>query len=77
MGASGLKRSFISFGMNIRRRTRIEELLAKLRELAEEERECYDNLPDSIQASERGEEFDQNASQLEEACDLLDEILAR
>ena len=38
----------------------------------EEEQECYDNLPEGIQASERGEEMENNVGQLQECSDNLD-----
>lgn len=60
--------------MNKDRRTRIASVLEGLRELSEEvsslageERDAFDNLPESLQNSDRGSEMDQFATSLEEA----------
>ena len=61
--------------MNNTRRKRIDAVIAKLDEpseeleaLKEEEEEAYDNLPESLQESERGEV-------MQEAIDNLDEAV--
>lgn len=41
----------------------------------EEEQECYDNLPEGIQYSEKGEEMEENIENLQECSDGLDEVL--
>lgn len=38
-----------------------------------EEQDAYDNLPEGIQDSERGEQMDENISDLEEVMDGLEE----
>lgn len=45
----------------------LESLCEDLEAVASEERECYDNLPESLQESERG-------CAMEEAADELDDI---
>lgn len=58
--------------MNKERRKRLDEVINQLEELqaevasiGEEEREAYDNLPESIQYSERGEQMSENADDLD------------
>ena len=58
--------------MNKERRKRIDDVIEKLEELqaevassGEDEREAYDNLPESIQYSERGEQMSENADDLD------------
>ena len=64
----------------IRRKTleRIEGLLSEARglleEVAQEERDAYENLPEGIQYSERGERMDEIASALEEAVNDIENI---
>ena len=75
--------------MNKQRRKSLTEAygkLAKVKEsiefLRDEEQEAFDNLPEGIQESERGEQMQEyvdsleNAlTSLEEAIDYLDEVL--
>lgn len=72
--------------MNKERRKRIAELIAKLEtldsdlsslhsdveEIAEEEREYFDNMPDNMQQGEKGEAADTAANNLSEAKDALE-----
>ena len=74
--------------MNQERRNTLEEinetiggLLAQVEELIEQENEAYDNLPESIQNSERGESMqtaidnlESLQSSLEEAAGYIEEI---
>lgn len=41
----------------------------------EEEQEAFDNLPESLQLSERGEEMEANVEQLQECSDNLEEAI--
>ena len=75
--------------MNQERRNTLEqisetigELIAQAEELLEQETEAYDNLPESIQNSDRGESMqtainalESMQSSLEEAADCIDDIL--
>ena len=75
--------------MNAKTRKEIEKLTESLDEIKcaieqmqYDEEEKFDNLPESIQDSERGDEFQEAienlesaASSLEEAIDYLNEIL--
>lgn len=65
--------------MNKKRRAEIERAIALLEEAKEifetagqEEREYYDNMPESFQNGERGEAADAAASALEEACQTIE-----
>jgi hypothetical protein len=65
--------------MNRQRRKQIRDaydLISEAKDLIdqalEEEQECYDNLPEGIQCSERGEEMENNVDQLQECSDNLD-----
>lgn len=68
--------------MNARRRKTIaaiiaalEDLQPSLDEVAEEEREAFDNLPESLQDSDRGQSMSASADCLEEAQSSLEEVL--
>lgn len=57
--------------MNKLRRTQLEEaisLIEKAKEIVEncysEEQECFDNLSEGLQASERGQQYQTNADNL-------------
>lgn len=65
--------------MNRQRRKQIRDafdLISEAKDLIdqalEQEQECYDNLPEGIQCSERGEEMENNVEQLQECSDNLD-----
>jgi flagellar biosynthesis chaperone FliJ len=75
--------------MNKKRREEIqkirdifEEKKEELECLKDEEQECYDNLPEPIQAGERGDTMQENIdnldyaiSNIEDAISNLDEVL--
>lgn len=48
--------------------------ITKLEEVKEEEQEAFDNMPESLQGSERGEEMEGFIGDLENAADDLDNI---
>lgn len=51
--------------------TMIEELMSMIEEIKDEEQEAYENLPESLQYSERGEQMDEYIYNLEDVfCDL-------
>jgi ElaB/YqjD/DUF883 family membrane-anchored ribosome-binding protein len=67
--------------MNKQRRAEIQKLIDRAEELnqdilsiQEEEQEYYDNMPEGIQASEKGELAETAASLLEQAADAASEI---
>lgn len=70
--------------MNKQRRKKISEIIEKLEdivveleELASEERDAYDNLPESIQYSERGEAMDAAADELGEVSGEVTDLSER
>ena len=69
--------------MNKVRRQTIEDIIEQLGTLKEHiecvgelESDTYDNLPEGIQNSERGEAISKNASDLEQAASDLDDIMS-
>ena len=67
--------------MNAERRKRIEKavgMIADARSILEDvtsdEQEAFDNMPESIQASERGEKMEEFIEILEEAVSALEEV---
>ena len=65
--------------MNNPRRAELRKALALLEEAseiiqlaAEEEQDCFDNLPEGLQESERGQIMDENVSRLEDIANELD-----
>ena len=54
---------------------KLESLRDEIETLKDEEQEKYDNLPDSLQDSERGETFTDNVDNMETAYDSLDEAI--
>lgn len=69
--------------MNKARRKAIEEIIDQLGTLkeqiesvCEEEQEAYDNLPESIQYSERGEAMSEAASNLEDTASSIDDVMS-
>ena len=66
--------------MNMQRRKRIEkvgrmleELLEEITALQEEEQEAYENMPESLQSSERGEAMYEAIENLESAVQSIEE----
>lgn len=60
---------------------RIVEELSTLREdldaVASEEREAYDNLPESLQESDRGCTMEEAADELDDICSEIEELKDR
>lgn len=68
--------------MNKFRRKSLEEIKLKLEQLQfdidslkDEEQEAHDNLPESIQYSEKGETMEDNVYKLEQAYDCIQQAL--
>lgn len=68
--------------MNKQRRKAIDEIQGKLMDLQselecvrDEEQEAFDNLPESIQYSERGERMEEFIQYLEESMDNLESAI--
>lgn len=69
--------------MNAQRRKAINKLLDQIEDIQsciemyrDEEEECYYNLPDVIQESERGEAMQDAISQLDDAYNSLDDVIS-
>jgi len=59
------------FIVNKDRRARLESIWFKLEDIISEEQEAFDNLPEGLQYSEKGEAMEQNIEQMDEARDLI------
>ena len=53
----------------------IDEARGIVESIGESEQEKYDNLTEGLQASERGQKFEESASSLSEVCDSLQEAI--
>ena len=69
--------------MNANRRKRLNEVAVKLRELTEvvndiggEEQEAFDNMPEQLQESEKGERMEDIIDQLEDMSDSLEDVVS-
>jgi len=54
----------------------IQEAYDKLNDVREEEEEAYDNLPEGLQCSERGDLMQDAIDNLDEAVSSLDEVIS-
>lgn len=54
---------------------KIEELRQEVEEVMDEEQDSYDNLPENLQGSERGEAMYEAIDNLDSACRSLDEAM--
>ncbi len=59
--------------MNADRRKRIVSLLELLEDVINEEQEAFDNMPESLQSSEKGENSQSAIDAMESARDYLQE----
>lgn len=53
---------------------KIDHIVDELKDLCDEETEAYDNMPESLQWSDRGMQIDQNMTNLDDAHDLMEEV---
>jgi len=53
----------------------LQELRERIELLQEEEKDRYDNLPESLQQGERGQAMEQAAEQMGTALDSIDEAV--
>ena len=54
---------------------RLENLQTDLQDIQAEEQEAFDNLPEGLQASERGEAMETAIDNLEEAVSMFDDLV--
>lgn len=69
-------------GMNKERRIRLKEIIdniekikGKLRDVLNDEENAFDNMPENLQSSMRGEESQEAIDYMEEAVDILEEVI--
>ena len=69
--------------MNNQRRTRVDAVIEKLRDLQSdindilsEEEEYRDNMPENLHNSEKYENAENNCSNLQSAADQVDEVIS-
>lgn len=69
--------------MNKQRRTEIQDVMDKLTELRDQveciqndEQEAFDNLPEGIQASDKGSMMEEAVNSLQDALDGIDEAVS-
>lgn len=67
--------------MNAQRRKKIQKVLdlvtearSLLEEALEEEQDAFDNMPESLQATDRGEAMEEYISTMEDAVSSLEEV---
>lgn len=61
--------------MNNARRKELDKALSIIEEATFEEQEAFDNLPEALQFGDKGDEMENNIQQLDEAKDLLENII--
>lgn len=54
----------------------LDDARSTLETLSYEEQDAYDNLPESIQYSERGQAMYDNASEMQDATSSIEEIIS-
>ena len=66
--------------LNNKRRKKLKQAISLLDsvyeiifQVAEEEQDCFDNLPENLQESDRGEKMEEAISELENAAEKIDE----
>lgn len=57
-------------------REQLEEIASELENLADEEQDAYNNLPESLQQSERGTMMEDAATNLECAFESIREVIS-
>lgn len=69
--------------MNAQRRTAINKIIGSLNEnlselqnIAQEEQEAFDNMPESLQGGERGQKCEEAAQAIQEAADEIENQIA-
>ena len=62
--------------MNLKRRARLQEGIDILDEVIDEEQAAYDNMPENLQAAEKGQALEEGLDNLREAKDSLDGIVS-
>lgn len=58
--------------MNNKRRNKIQNIIDHLEDVIADEQDAYDNMPEGIQGSDKGEVMEEGLGNLNEAKDLLE-----
>lgn len=58
--------------MNNKRRNKIQNIIDHLEDVIADEQDAYDNMPEGIQESDKGEVMEEGLGNLNEAKDLLE-----
>ena len=53
----------------------LENAKYEIESVRDEEQDCFDNLPEGIQYSERGDEMEENISTMEDALSNIDDAI--
>lgn len=53
----------------------LDEKSKELEKIRDEEQDCYDNLPEGLVDSERGEAMGENCDDLDSAVEALEEVI--
>lgn len=61
--------------MNKEQRKKLQNALDILTEIKEQEQEKFDNAPDGLQDTDRVQKFSDDADNLQEAVDIIQEIM--
>lgn len=61
--------------MNKERRKKLSDICNLLEEVRDEEQEALDNLPESLQLTEKGENMERNIDAIEDARGELEELI--
>lgn len=60
--------------MNKDRRAKLQNAIDLIEDVIDEEQDAYDNMPENLQYSEKGEKMDEGIDSLETAKDILEEV---
>ncbi len=60
--------------MNAKRRKQITELASQIQVILDAEQEYYDNMPEGLQAGDKGDQAQSAIDSLQQAVDSLEEI---
>jgi t-SNARE complex subunit (syntaxin) len=63
--------------MNKTRRKKIKKLLEDLEEVVAEEREAFENLPENIQLSDKGEEMEDDIISMDDAIEEIRQVITK
>lgn len=61
--------------MNKQRRNKLQKVIDALDEVITDEQDAYDNMPENLQESEKGEATEDGLESLKDAKESLEEIL--